>query len=340
MVGRVRSPALLAIFAVALVFAAAPAAAQSKDDRERARALMDEGDAKTEAKDFAGALASYRAADAIMHVPTTTIEVARALGRLARLLEARDMATVIASSERKAGEPAPFTKAREDARSLLQELDRRLPTLRVSVVGPSSDAFDVIVDGIKLPRNTATTPRKVDPGKHSVVVASTGFTTDSRALVLAEGANAGVTVVLVAEGHTPPVNTGGDATTAVVVPSPSKPGWAGRSPLVWIGFGVAGAGVVVGTVTGIVSLTAASSAKNYCTANGACTPEAQPDIDRSKGFAVASDVAFGVAIAGAAVGVIGWYTGALMTKKTANGALLPTLTVLPALRGATIAGRF
>jgi hypothetical protein len=67
------------------------AAAPTAQDRERARALMDAGDARFEAKQYAAALEQYRGADEIMQVPTTGIEVGRALERLGRLLEAREV---------------------------------------------------------------------------------------------------------------------------------------------------------------------------------------------------------------------------------------------------------
>jgi hypothetical protein len=46
-------------------------------EKETARGLMDEGHAKDDRGDHAGALESFRAADALMHVPTTGLEVGR-----------------------------------------------------------------------------------------------------------------------------------------------------------------------------------------------------------------------------------------------------------------------
>src|SRR5262249_44553309 len=54
------------------------AGAPSAADRETARKLLDDGDAAFEKKDYDGALKAYAAAHAIMHVPTTGIEVAKA----------------------------------------------------------------------------------------------------------------------------------------------------------------------------------------------------------------------------------------------------------------------
>jgi hypothetical protein len=46
--------------------------------RERARGLMDQGDVSMAAGDHEAALAAYRAADDIMGVPTTGLEVGKA----------------------------------------------------------------------------------------------------------------------------------------------------------------------------------------------------------------------------------------------------------------------
>src|SRR5262245_66695671 len=78
-------------------------AAPSAQDRERARGFMDLGDDKTAAGDLEGALKAYQAADGIMGVPTTGLEVARALEKLGRLIEARDACVRVTRFPRDAG---------------------------------------------------------------------------------------------------------------------------------------------------------------------------------------------------------------------------------------------
>ena len=80
---------VLSALALALWCHTALGSAPSSPERERARALMDQGDARFEAGAYDAALEAYRAADAIMGVPTTAIEVARVLEKLGRLLQAR-----------------------------------------------------------------------------------------------------------------------------------------------------------------------------------------------------------------------------------------------------------
>jgi hypothetical protein len=75
----------------------------------------------------------------------------------------------------------------------------------------------------------------------------------------------------------------------------------------WIGFGAAGAGLVVGTLFGADALQAASSAREQC--DGArCPTSAQTFIDQSKTSATISTISFGVAIVGAGVGLFGLFS--------------------------------
>ena len=82
----------LAILAgVAAILGARAAAAQSTAvDRETARALMREGRELRDSGDLASALKQFEAANGIMHVPTTELEVARTQAALGLLVEALD----------------------------------------------------------------------------------------------------------------------------------------------------------------------------------------------------------------------------------------------------------
>src|SRR4051812_35729561 len=91
---------LVALVASASLLVASGARAQtpSAADKESARALMDTGDEKSDAKDYAAALKAYQAADALVHFPMTGLAVARVQERLGQLLEARDAAIQVTHS--------------------------------------------------------------------------------------------------------------------------------------------------------------------------------------------------------------------------------------------------
>jgi hypothetical protein len=72
--------------------------------------------------------------------------------------------------------------------------------------------------------------------------------------------------------------------------------------LLWVGVAATAAGVVVGSATGVYSLTLTSKAKQFCQ-DRQCSPDAQPHIDSAKTFATVSNVAFAVGVAGAGLAV-------------------------------------
>jgi len=76
------------------------------------------------------------------------------------------------------------------------------------------------------------------------------------------------------------------------------------SPLVYVGFGMAGVGVVVGALFGADSLQAASAASEQCVGNR-CPPSSFHFIDQSRTSAAIADVAFGVAAIGVGIGIYG-----------------------------------
>jgi len=312
----------IAALAAALFFAPARAHAEpSPGDRETARALLDEGDEKFAAKDYAAALKAYRAAYALVTVPTTGVEVAKAQAALGQLVEARDTALAVTRLPRTAQEPAPFTKARAQASDLAQSLLARIPSIEVSVVGARSDAARVTIDGEALPPAAATLPHKVDPGKHTVVVSAAGFADAAREVTIGEGANAKVTLTMTPSTapseRAPPTSAGSlRGTTPSAPPNDARggtPAWA------YAGFAVGGVGLAVGAVSGLMSLSKASSAKTHCTGDH-CAPDAKDDISSSKTTATISNIAFGAGAAGIVVGVIGVATSGETSRKETRAA--------------------
>jgi hypothetical protein len=282
------------------------ALAQSASDRETARGLMREGDAAFDHKDYNSALQAYSAAHAIMGVPSTGLAVARAQVQLGKLVDARDTALSVTRLPTAAREPAALTEARAEAGRLADSLEPRIPSLTVSISGAPADVVDVTVDQKPLATRLIGIAHKLDPGKHTVTAIAAGFDNASADVTLAEGANEKVTLTLVPSGMK----------TEPAAPPPSSPltpvtadtgGKKGLSPLVYIGFGIGGVGLIVGSVTGVMSLSATSAAKEHCSGNQ-CQPAAQEDIDSAKLLANVANIGFGAAILGTGLGIVGLVT--------------------------------
>jgi hypothetical protein len=78
---------------------------------------------------------------------------------------------------------------------------------------------------------------------------------------------------------------------------------------VWIGFGVAGVGAAVGSVTGLMMFSKRSDLESGCTADKLCPPPTHDDYASAYTMATISTVSFIVAGVGAAVGLYGLVSG-------------------------------
>ena len=204
--GFAKVSSVAALFVTTALLAPPLALAEpSSADKETARNLMKEGDAKFSTRDYAGALKAYQAAHAIMQVPSTGLPLAKAQIERGQLVEARDTLLQVSRHPKDANEPAAFAKAREEAAEIAQKLTTRIPSLVIVVDGASSDAAVVAVDGASIPAAALSAPRKVNPGSHTITASASGFHPASTTVNVKEGANEKVTIKLVpADGSKPP----------------------------------------------------------------------------------------------------------------------------------------
>jgi hypothetical protein len=305
-------PLLLFGSVVLLTLAAVPARAEpSIADRATARALMDEADRDVERKDLAAALKAYQGADAIMHVPTTGIEVARTEEQLGMLLEAYEAALSVVRAPVRPGESVAFAASRTAASALVASLAGRIPSLEVRISGLAPGARGALaVDAEPVPAEAVLLPRRVNPGKHALVVSAPGYATTTRDVMVAERERATVEVrvepvsVAVAPPATlPEVPAVATATPIAAAPPPSRHSMAATYTL----FAVGGASLAAGAVTGVLSLTSLSGAScngsHVCSASGAAG-----DLSTSKGLAWASDVTLGVGVVGVVAATVLYLT--------------------------------
>lgn len=294
--------ALAAAVALSLTLSGASALADPTGaDRETARALMDDADKKIEAKDYTGALKSYEGADALMSVPTTGIEVARTLVLLGRFIEAREKALEVLRFPKKTGESKPFSDARNEAEQLASKLAQRIPSLHL-IITPADLKPTVQVDGVVIPAAALTLPRKVDPGKHVIGATAKGFVPITLDVRVGDGETGEVTLAFKAEDLSgTPIDNDANGRPA-------------RSPLVYVGFGLGGAGLLVGAITGIVSLSKTSTVKDACPTK-TCPLSVQPTIDSAKTFGTVSTIGFIAGGAGIGLGVLGLFLSSPAAKK-------------------------
>ena len=293
--------------AVATMLAASGASAQvSAADRETARSMMQEGRDLRDKGDLKGALQRFKTADDIMHVPTTSLEVARAQVALGQLIEALDTIAAIRKTPPQPDDPAPFKDARTKADELDAQVEGKVPSLAITVTGAAEGETPAIsVDGVSLPAAVSGVPRKVDPGHH-VVTARAVSGQAKEEVDVTEGEKKDVQLVLVAGGgegapgeNNPPAEPGPPHS---VVHSPSA--------LTWGGIVVGGVGLAVGGVTGLMTLSKASTVKADCTPNMMCTKASDVSaLNSGNSLATVSTIGFAVAGAGAVVAIVSLIVG-------------------------------
>lgn len=288
-----------ALFVLALMLLPALALAEpSAADRETARALMKQGNVARDAGDLKEALKNFEAADAIMRVATTGYEVAKTRAALGMLIEARDIALSVARSAPQPGEPPPFPEARASAQKLSDDLEGRIPSVKINVKGATDP--QVSIDGLPLPKALFGLPRKLDPGKHTIAVKAT------------EGSRSMVVEVLEREAKEMTIDLGSaekpDPTPLNVAAVPDQPPTTKRSPfplvLMISGYGLGVAGAVISGITGAISISKTNAIKTEC-GGTTCPPSQKDNIDSANSFATVSSIALVGAGVGAAVGIVG-----------------------------------
>jgi hypothetical protein len=299
-----RTSLAVALLVASLATGSTARAAPSAADRETARSLMQEGRTLRDKGDMAGALRRFQAADSIMHVPTTGLEVAKTQVALGLVVEALDSIAAIRQTPAKPSDPPQFKEARESADKLEGSLEGRVPALTIVVKGAAAgDTVSVTVDDVTLPAEVVGLPRKVDPGHH-VVVAKTAHAEGKQEVDVTAGQQKEVQIALVATATEPAAAVEPTAPAAPVDETPPAPATSHRpTALTWVGVALAGAGVAVGTVTGIVSLSKKSLLENECT-NTICGPPSYATLDSANTFATISTIAFAAAGVGAGVAVV------------------------------------
>ncbi len=170
----------------------------------------------------------------------------------------------------------------------LDELEKQIPTVVIvakDTAGADTTEVTVSVDGKTVADKLDGRPISLDPGAHSISFAH-------------GTAEAIIQQVVVAEGEQ----------NRKLSVDFSKPGAsdssASVSPLVYVGFSIAGAGVIAGAITGGLSLSIASDLQDVCPDNH-CTDYQKADFDNGQLLAHISTAGFAVAGAGAVIGVIG-----------------------------------
>ena len=286
---------------------------------ESAKVSFTEALAAREKNDHPAALAKFRAAYALVPTPITGLEVGRELVANGKILEGRALLLEVSRMPKKPGESDKAQEARDEAADLAEKSRAKLATLTVE-----TDAPDVSIDDVPIPKDAAHAPRVLDPGHHVVVVHGAGKS--GRAEVdLAPGDQHQIHVDADKDDH------------PVVVPSPKpKTVFQPGAPF-FVSVVVTGVGLVAGVATGIPAAAIAGHLASECPSKK-CPASAAGDLDASLALGWVSTIGFAVAGAGAVATII---TAALSTHREAPPPQPQTsVRIVPSIGGLLVEGTF
>lgn len=337
---RIHLP-LAAGIALGIAVALGSLAAQAEPsaaDRQTARTLLIQGRKKLADGDARGALGDFKAAHALMHVPTTGLDLARAYEALGELVEARATASDVSQIPVGRNEPAAFNQARASAAELTAALEARIPSLLLRIEGAPEDRIVARVDGELIPREAFTQARKLNPGPHEIVVEASGFVTERREIALkdAEVVPVEVHVVLAAIRA---AQAPGKTAPAAVAPAREE-----RAPVpVWAwAAGGAGVAALAGSVVFAVDHLAAREKVESDCPDSRCDRRTY-DVESMDALRARWNRSLGLSLALGAVGLagVGVAVGGVVLRpepKRERSALVPL--VAPGLQGVVWRGVF
>ncbi|HET7540671.1 MAG TPA: hypothetical protein VFK05_12390 [Polyangiaceae bacterium] len=290
--------------AIGLFWVNAAIAEPSAADRATARSLASEGYWALHDKRYAEAADRFSRADALVHAPTLTLDWARSLVGLGQFVEAQERYELILREGVDAKAPPSWQRALSDAKAELAALRPRLSWVTISVAG-GNDA-QVSVDGVAVPPAAVGVARAINPGAHEFAASAKGYLSNRQTVSLAEGEEKSVALEL-------QVDPNQQATPTEVSPKPAQaaaepPARQHNRTPAYVAFGVAGAGLVVGGVTGILALNKRSKLEHCNTPEfpDVCPPEYSDTLDAYHTLGIASGAGFIVGAAGIITGVSLW----------------------------------
>lgn len=195
------------VAACMVLFTANAVVAQSAADKATARQLATQGIQSYQQGKNAEALELLQKAQQLYDAPIHLIYIARAQAALGKLVDASETYRRLARTDLPAGAPQAFKDAVSDAHKELQQLEPRIPSLRIDVSPADAPGLRLKLDGELLSSVVIGINRPTNPGKHTVEVSANGFDPASATVELSQGGKQTVTLRLKAR-------PGGGAETA------------------------------------------------------------------------------------------------------------------------------
>jgi hypothetical protein len=304
-------PVLLAVLATgsATLAQTPPAQGPSAEDRASARVLGTEGIKLADASNCSAAVPKLDAAEKLFHAPTTLDRLGECQIALGQIVAGTENLNRVVREVLPPNAPPAFLAAQKRAQQAYAAAAPRIGTLHIHVDGPPADQVTVTVDGAVVPPALFDNSRPTDPGTHEIKATATGYLATSATAAVKDGSDTSVALHLApdpaAQAAAAPVASANPAASAAPAQAPAAApsSGSGGNGLAIGSFVVGGAGIVVGTILGIMALGTKSTLDSNCV-NKVCPESQQGNINSLGTQATISTIGFGVGVVGVAVGSI------------------------------------
>jgi len=300
--------------ALVLLLPAAASAQVTATASAQAAELFEEGRALVVKQDYRSACPKF----------VDSVKLEPKVGTLLNLADCEEHLGQIVAARGHWQDAASLARSVNDERGAVAQqrfaaLDPRVAKLRVTLASPAS-GLRVTRDGVELGAGSLGSALPVDPGAHTIVVSGGGFADRSYPLTLADGETREIAV----EPGAPLVLAG---------PLEASHSWSGRKTLAVVAAGAGAAGVVVGSIFGLLTVSEnnASNSSGGCVAGKPmCTLPAGVD-DRSSAYRNGniSTAAFVVGGVGLAAGAVLWFTAPHSSSMASRAPYRPAIAVGP-----------
>jgi hypothetical protein len=226
----------------------------SAADRTTARRLGNEGVIALKNGNYDTAADRFERANDLVNAPSFLVLLARARVGQGRLVEAYEIYRTIIREGVQPDKPEAFKRALAEAKQEVKTLEPRLAWVTVNVVGARPEQVEVTLNGSVIPSAALGAQRPADPGVLRVEAKAEGYHTAEATAQLSEGQHAAPIELRMLELPKPPPMVELAHEEPVMTADGGEPGFISQSLLGYVTLGLGGAGLVAGTVTGIIAM--------------------------------------------------------------------------------------
>jgi hypothetical protein len=307
-----------------------------------ARTLGVQGIQLADAGNCDQAIEKLTRAEALFHVPTILGRLGECQVQVGQIVLGTENLNRVIREQLSANAPKAFRDAQDRAQKVLVQAQPKIAYLTVKVE-PQVAQTTVTVGGTPVPAALIGAERPTDPGTHEVVASAPGYHEAKSSVTLAEGGRQEIALQLEKDPNATvtaaPIGTSPTTPGQSVAPTPADAPKKKSNTLAYVLLGVGGAGVVIGSVTGLLAM---SKKGDLNCPQDQCPPTEKNKLDSAQTMANVSTTTFGVGLASAAVGTVLLLVNSGSSEKAQTTVKPATASVTPWLgwQSAGVSGKF